>query len=145
MLRLLTILYLIKLSRSIRNKSRILGGHVLLQIFIIFFLTLTISAFLFYSAEHSAPNSEIKTMGDALWWTIQTASTSTFGPNPITPAGRIVGSMVMLGITTTFISTLAAGLMRSRTKGTSTENDPKMILKIRLAKVRSQKNLIRSW
>ncbi|MFZ0895869.1 MAG: ion channel [Candidatus Nitrosopolaris sp.] len=137
MLRLLAILYLIKLSRSIEDKSRILGGHVVLQIFIIFFLTLTISAFLFYSAEHSAPNSQITTMGDALWWTIQTASTSTFGPNAITPAGRIVGSIIMLvgiGITTTFISTLAAGLMRSRTKGTSTENDPKMILKIRLAK-----------
>ena len=130
MLRLLAILYLIKLSRSIEDKSRILGGHVVLQIFIIFFLTLTISSFLFYSAEHSA-------MGNALWWTIQTASTSTFGPNAITPAGRIVGSIIMLvgiGITTTFISTLAAGLMRSRTKGTSTENDPKMILKIRLAK-----------
>lgn len=136
MLRLLAILYLIKLSRSIEDKSRILGGHVVLQIFIIFFLTLTISAFLFYSAEHSAPNSQITTMGDALWWTIQTASTSTFGPNAITPAGRIVGSIIMLvgiGITTTFISTLA-GLMRPRTKGTSTENDPKMILKIRLAK-----------
>ena len=109
MLRLLAILYLIRLSRSIEDKSRILGGHVVLQIFIIFFLTLTISAFLFYSAEHSAPNSQITTMGDALWWTIQTASTSTFGPNAITPAGRIVGSIIMLvgiGITTTFISTL---------------------------------------
>ena len=42
--------------------------------------------------------------------------------------------LVGIGITSIFISTLAAGLMRSRTKGTSTENDPKMILKIRLAK-----------
>jgi voltage-gated potassium channel len=137
MLRLLAILYLIKLSRSIEDKSRILGDHVVLQIFIIFFLITTISAFLFYSAEHSVPNSEIKTMGDALWWTIQTASTSTFGPNASTPAGRIVGSIVMLvgiGITSIFISTLAAGLTRSRTKGTFTENNPKLILKIRLAK-----------
>src|SRR2546426_8366101 len=124
------------ISRSItyrRNNSRILGGHVVLQIFVIFFLTLTISAFLFYSAEHSAPNSQITTMGDALWWTIQTASTSIFGPNAITPAGRIVGSIIMLvgiGITTIFLSSLTAGLIRSRTKGTSTENDPKMILKI---------------
>jgi len=35
-------------------------------------------------------------MGDALWWTIQTASTSTFGPNATTFAGRIVGSIIML-------------------------------------------------
>ena len=137
MLRLLAILYLIKLSRSIEDKSRILGGHVVLQIFIIFFLILTISALLLYSAEHSAPNSQITTMGDALWWTIQTASTSTFGPNAVTTEGRIVGSIIMLvgiGITSAFISTLAAGLTRSITKGTSTESNPKLILKIRLAK-----------
>lgn len=76
-------------------------------------------------------------MGDALWWTIQTASTSTFGPNPVTGEGRIVGSIVMLvgiGITSTLISTLAAELTRSRIKDSSTENDPKLILKIRLAK-----------
>ena|SRR5688500_16799377 len=87
MLRVLAIIYLIKLSRSIEDKSRIIGGHILLQIFIIFFLALTISAFLFYSAEHAA-NSQITTMGDALWWTIQTTTTSTFGPNANTFAGE---------------------------------------------------------
>jgi uncharacterized membrane protein len=137
MLRLLAIIYVIKLSRSVEEKSRILGGHILLQIFIIFFLTLTISAFLFYSAEHTAANSQITTMGDALWWTIQTASTSTFGPNATTFAGRIVGSIIMLvgiGITSSFISALAAGWTKSRTRATPNENDPKQILKVRLAK-----------
>jgi uncharacterized membrane protein len=136
MLRVLAIIYLIKLSRSIEDKSRIIGGHILLQIFIIFFLALTISAFLFYSAEHAA-NSQITTMGDALWWTIQTTTTSTFGPNANTFAGRIIGGIIMLvgiGITGSFISGLAAGLTRSRIKGTPNENDPKQILKIRLAK-----------
>jgi uncharacterized membrane protein len=137
MLRLLAIIYVIKLSRSVEEKSRILGGHILLQIFIIFFLTLTISAFLFYSAEHTAANSQITTMGDALWWTIQTASTSTFGPNATTFAGRIVGGIIMLvgiGITSSFISALAAGLTKSRIRGTPNENDPKQVLKVRLAK-----------
>lgn len=137
MLRVLAIIYVIKLSRSLEEKSRILGGHVVLQIFIIFFLTLTILAFLFYSAEHTSENSQIRTMGDALWWTIQTTSTATFGPNANTYAGRIVGGIIMLvgiGITSSFISALAAGLTRSRLRGTSTENDPKQILKIRLAK-----------
>jgi hypothetical protein len=70
MLRLLAILYLIKLSRSIEDKSRILGSHVVLQIFIIFFLTLSISAFLFYNAERSDANFQITSMGDALWWSM---------------------------------------------------------------------------
>jgi voltage-gated potassium channel len=129
MLRVLAILYLVKLSCSLEEKSRILRGHTLLQIFIGFFLILTKSAFLFYSAEHTVPNSEITSMGDALWWTVQTASTSTFGPNPTTFAARVEGSIIMLvgiGITSSFISTLAAGLTRSRMRGgTSNENDPK--------------------
>jgi voltage-gated potassium channel len=135
-LRLLAILYLLKLSRSIQDKSRIFGNRTVLQIFIIFFLTLTISAFLFYKAEHSDVNSQITSMGDALWWTLQTVTTSTFGPNAATIEGRILGSIIMLvgiGITGAFISTLASGLTRSRTSLTS-ENDPKIILKMRLAK-----------
>jgi voltage-gated potassium channel len=137
MLRVLAIIYVIRLSRSIEDKSRILGSHVVLQIFILFFLALTISAFFFYNAERSIENSEITSMGDALWWTLQTATTSTFGPNVATGEGRIVGSIIMLvgiGITGAFISALAAGLTRSRTEGTSAEKDPKAILKIRLAK-----------
>jgi Ion channel len=57
-------------------------------------------------------------MGDALWWTIQTMSTATYGPMPATYAGRIVGSVTMIigvGITGVFISTLASGLTKLRT------------------------------
>ncbi len=42
--------------------------------------------------------------------------------------------LVDIGITGSFISGLAAGLTRSRIKGTPNENDPKQILNIRLAK-----------
>jgi voltage-gated potassium channel len=137
MLRVLAIIYVIRLSRSIEDKSRILGSHMVLQIFILFFLALIISSFFFYNAERFSENSEITNMGDALWWTLQTATTSTFGPNVTSAEGRIVGSIIMLvgiGITGAFISTLAAALTRLRSKGTSVEKDPKVILKIRLAK-----------
>jgi len=91
MLRLLAILYLIRLSRSIEDKSRIFGNHTVLQIFIIFFLTLTVSSFLFYKFERSDVHSGIASMRDALWWTLQTATTSTFEPNATTTEGRIIG------------------------------------------------------
>jgi voltage-gated potassium channel len=136
MLRLLAILYLLRLSRSIKNRSRIFGNQTVLQIFILFFLALTVSSFLFYRAERSDLNSQITNMGDALWWTLQTTTTSTFGPNASTTEGRIIGSIIMLagiGITGAFISTLASGLTRSRTSEIL-EKDPKTILKIRLAK-----------
>src|SRR5919106_2825108 len=135
-LRLLAIIYLLKLSRSIENKSRIFGNQTTLQIFILFFLILIVSSFFFYKAERSDVNSQITNMGDAIWWTLQTATTSTFGPNAATIEGRIIGSIIMLvgiGITSAFISTLASGLTTSRTSSTS-EKEAKTILKLRLAK-----------
>ena len=59
-------------------------------------------------------------MGDALWWTIQTTTTSTFGPNANTFAGRIIGGIIMLvgiGITGSFISGLAAWIDEIKDKG----------------------------
>jgi uncharacterized membrane protein len=82
-------------------------------------------------------------MGDAIWWTLQTATTSTFGPNAATVEGRIIGGIIMLvgiGITGAFISTLASGWTRSRTSSSSSSSStsekerPETILKIRLAK-----------
>ena len=95
-------MYLLKLSRSIQNKSRI---EQYLQIFILFFLTLTVSSFLFYRAERSDVHSQTTSMGDALWWTLQTATASTFGPNVSCSEGRILGSIITLvgiGITGAF-------------------------------------------
>jgi uncharacterized membrane protein YwzB len=105
-----------RLSFSIENRSRIFENRAVLQIFILFFLTLTISSFLFYRAERSDVNSEITSMGDALWWTLQTATTSTFRPKATTTEARILGGIIMLigiRITGAFISTLALGLTRS--------------------------------
>lgn len=75
-------------------------------------------------------------MGDAIWWTLQTATTSTFGPNVTSAEGRVLGGVIMIigiGITSAFISTLASVLTRLRTS-TLSEEDPKKILQIRLAK-----------
>jgi hypothetical protein len=44
---LLAILYLVKLSRSIEAESSIFGNRTMLQIFILFFLNLTVSSFYF--------------------------------------------------------------------------------------------------
>jgi ion transport protein len=118
MFRALGVLYVLKLFSFIRNNLRIFGGNRTLQVFINFFLALTITTFFFYAAEHTDRNSQINTMGDALWWTVQTMSTATYGPNPETYAGRIIGSITMIigvGVAGVFISTLAAGLTKLRT------------------------------
>jgi voltage-gated potassium channel len=124
MFRGLGVLYVLRLFSFVEDSLRIFGGNRTLQAFINFYLALTITSFFFYAAEHSIQNSQINTMGDALWWTIQTMSTATYGPNPATSAGRIIGSITMIigvGITGVFISTLAAGLVRLRTKNHSNQ------------------------
>lgn len=107
------------MSRFVKNNLRIFGGNNILHVFVIFFVALTLTTYSFYAVEHTAQNSQINTMGDALWWTIQTMSTAIYGPSPITTAGEIVGSLTMIigiGITGVFISTLAAGLTRMKTR-----------------------------
>jgi voltage-gated potassium channel len=124
MFRALGVLYVLRLFRFIKDNLTIFGGNRTLQVFINFFLALTITTFFFYTVEHAHQNSQINTMGDALWWTIQTMSTATYGPNPSTSAGRIIGSITMIigvGITGVFISTLAAGLTRLRTQKRSNQ------------------------
>lgn len=124
MFRALGVLYVLRLFRSIKDNLTIFGGNRTLQVFINFFLALTITTFFFYTVEHTDQNSQINTMGDALWWTIQTMSTATYGPNPSTSAGRIIGSITMIigvGIAGVFISTLAAGLTRLRTQKRSNQ------------------------
>ena len=119
LLRGLGVLYLLRMSRFAKNNLRIFGGNNILHVFVIFFVALTITTYSFYAVEHTAQNSQINTMGDALWWTIQTMSTATYGPSPITSGGEIVGSLTMIigiGVTGIFISTLAVGLTRMRTR-----------------------------
>jgi hypothetical protein len=60
----------------------------------------------------------------------------TFGPNVTSAEGRVIGGIIMIvgiGITCASISTPASGLTQSRTS-TLSEEDPKKILQIRLAK-----------
>jgi hypothetical protein len=57
---------------------------------------------------------------------------------------RSIIMLVVIGITGAFISTLAAGLTRSRTEGTSAEKDPKAISDIKdtIGKKRDHKRRI---
>ena len=96
MFRALGVLYVLRLFDFVKDNLRIFGGNRTLQVFVVFFMALTITAFFFYVVEHYDPNSQINTMGDALWWTIQTMSTATYGPNPSTSAGRIIGSITKI-------------------------------------------------
>lgn len=69
------------------------------------------------SAENGAPNANIKTASDALWWGIVTIGTVGYGDRyPVTNDGRIVGVVVIITGVALF-TTLTSFLAQSFIKG----------------------------
>lgn len=59
-----------------------------------------------YNVESNTPNSEIKTMLDALWWCVSTVTTVGYGDVvPVTDLGRVV-AMIYMGFGIAMISIL---------------------------------------
>jgi voltage-gated potassium channel len=51
-----------------------------------------------YAAERNAPGATILNYGDSVWWAIETITTVGYGDMiPVTVAGRVYASMLMLG------------------------------------------------
>ena len=93
---------------------RIFGGNDILHVFVIFLLIGRHDSF--YAVELLLRKS---TQWETLYGGRSTMSTATYGPSPITSGGEIVGSLTMIigiGVTGVFISTLAVGLTRMRTR-----------------------------
>lgn len=70
------------------------------------------------SAEQSAPDSEITSFGDALWWAMETITTVGYGDVvPVTSTGRVIAVAVMLlGISV--LGVVSAGLAATLVKQT---------------------------
>ena len=65
-------------------------------------VVMLIGAWTVVAAEHDAPRANLRTYPQALWWSIETATTVGYGDFfPVTLGGRIIGAVVMVvGITT---------------------------------------------
>lgn len=73
---------------------------------------LLVSAVAMYDVERSAPDGNIKTFPDALWWAVTTVTTVGYGDRyPTTTLGRLVAAALMLvgiallGVVTATIAT----------------------------------------
>lgn len=90
-------------------------------------IILEAGAFLVLSAESKAPDANITSAADALWWAYVTITTVGYGDRyPVTGTGRLVGILVMttgVGIFGTFAGFIANKLLAPREKADTDHQD----------------------
>ena len=120
--RVLRIVRIFRVLRAIRSTKLILT--VLLEnrakgtfsiVLLITFVLLISSSIAILNVE-TTPDANIQTASDALWWAISTITTVGYGDKyPVTNAGRIVGSVLMVagvgffGTLTAFVASFLLG------------------------------------
>ena len=133
------IIRLIRLIRVIRafKTTRHLVNHIfankiqgtLTSVFVIAILLLIFSSIAILQVEHD-PHSNIKTAGDALWWSYVTITTVGYGDRyPVTSEGRILAAVLMtagvglFGTFTAYISSLFVANQKKVNPENKTNND----------------------
>ncbi|MEB3789039.1 MAG: potassium channel family protein [Desulfurococcales archaeon] len=88
----------------------------ILQLLIVFLVGLSFTSVLAFMAEARSPEAQIKTLGDAFWWSLATVTTVGYGDLvPVTSLGKMIGVVLMLfGIAVLggFISLTSTSIMR---------------------------------
>jgi voltage-gated potassium channel len=125
MLRVLRAILLVR--RSFRNISteRIAGSLLTIVAIIV-----VAGALLEYAAEHNAPGATITTVGTAFWWAIVTTTTVGYGDTyPVTQAGRVIASVIMLvgiGLIGTVSATVASWFVKHKPARMAMAASPRM-------------------
>jgi voltage-gated potassium channel len=95
------VIFSVRLVRSVFRKGNLRRFLVAAAIMVLN------GAFIVYLYEHLAPNSNIHTVGDAVWWSFVTVTTVGYGDYyPVTVAGRITACFIMsIGLLTLAVVT----------------------------------------
>lgn len=94
-LRLLRLVTLLKVVHS--RAGNALRGKILVYVLGSATMLVYCGALAALDAEQNAPNSNIKSIGDALWWALSTITTVGYGDHyPVTAVGRFAAAGLML-------------------------------------------------
>lgn len=126
--RLFRILKLAHYSRALQTFDDVLRlkkDELGLMLFTMIILLIT-SAGLMYEAEHAAQPEAFASIPDAMWWGIVTLATVGYGDiYPVTPWGRLIGSVVVIlgiGLFALPAGILAMGFVQVQAKRKEAEN-----------------------
>ena len=124
LLRLARISRLTRISRVLsgQNRKELLrdlmhnrANYAVLITLLAAFLVLSVGSVIVLNAESTAPNANIKTGGDALWWSVVTLTTVGYGDfYPVTMVGRWAATFIMamgIGIIGSLASIMASVLV----------------------------------
>lgn len=113
-----------------------------------------VGTFVMYSIESNVPNTKIKTLGDSLWWVVETITTVGYGDIvPISSLGRTVALVFMFGgilTITTIMSVVSTGFYKKRVNKEENERRReefehlKKVLVDKLSDIESEINDLRS-
>jgi len=85
----------------------------------------TVGSFVIFSVESQHPDSQINSMLDAVWWTVDTATTVGYGDIvPVTNTGKIIAIFFMffgISVLALFLSVLGTQFYKRRFEKEETE------------------------
>ncbi|MEM1945428.1 MAG: ion channel [Candidatus Caldarchaeum sp.] len=123
-------------ARTIQRVSQVIIRSrlaYLLAVSAAFIFVGTLSA---YILEVDVPESKIRDLGDAFWWSLATVTTVGYGDVvPVTLGGRIIGSILMvtgIAVIGVFISTLGSTLLSTARTTSPITSEVKDIIKNKL-------------
>lgn len=146
-LRLLRIPGLLKLLHDLQGATPSEARHAarqrlaestLLAVVLVVILVVTFGSIFIVLIEAPVAGANIKTGGDAVWWSIVTVSTVGYGDRfPVTDAGRLIGTlMIVMGVSlfSVLTSYIATQFMARRTASGPSETE---LLRHEVAELRS--------
>ena len=81
-------------------------------------LVILVGTFVMYGIESTVPDTQIKTLGDSLWWIIETVTTVGYGDIvPVSNIGRTVALMFMFSgilLITTIMSVVSTSFYKRK-------------------------------
>lgn len=96
--RLVRLIKISRYMRGLRAIGRVLQKrrHEIVAAFLVLFLLIIVSSVVMYEIEHPAQPEKFNNLLSGIYWAVTTITATGYGDLvPITPAGRVVGSIIM--------------------------------------------------